>query len=947
LGALVGWRGAGASSNWDHFSSNTWDMYAYPGTNWDMSVDLGGDRMFRQTGNYDYDDYPQIGSDRPSFRGTSGGGAIKDGAVWAVRSHGIEPWPGDVDTYDTAISHTKLSTILAWMDSDRPNSPDLLPLDVKVSPESGVSGSTLSSLSFLVHNLGESDHSGGVAYTIYIGTGAVTSQSDTYVTSGYVSNVIAAGGVRQVTVPNVVIPPELATGQYNLGVFITTNDANYGNNMTREQDTAPFTVTCAGAATPQPVFPVDGHPCVPTNLTLNWGSVPGIGVLYEVFVGEVASPQGESLQLSSTQHTFYGFSPGTEYRWRVRASSACGGWGNWSQYFTFTTSSFVGPVVAIAPDAGEKCLDPTVQLEWNGLVNGDQYLVRLENMDHPGVQTFLTGATSLVVNELTPGDRYEWKVRAQDPCLVWGPYGPTQDFFIKDVPAADGEPWSPINSAFTSTDPVFVLIDAPGALEYHYEVRTEEEGDPVAAWMDTFHSGLTGLAEGPYEWRARALACTISGNVFGAWSDWEGFRVDTTQPVFAGSPTAISPPVGVWTSNALVTVDFPAATDYAGIGEYWILVDQSPDSVPDGSITSATFGGWEFTAPDGENWFHVVAVDIVGNVSAVKHLGPFLIDTGPPSDPVPVANLQPTTPTNVDDIVVTWPASTDAGSGVAGYSFAWSTSATYQLDATVDTVLPTAEQSPAPEGNRWFYVRAVDNLGNAGATVAVRYQVDRTPPWFKDLELAASPPLLTGQNVNVEYMVQDNFGPATVYTLHYYSVDGGAFWYDALRNGSTSCNGGGGTLGTPNCGNAWGPYEWQAPWFPPGSSLLYKVVAIDRAGNAGDSIIGPFATSSPTSAEGLPAVTSYSLVGNVPNPFNPRTVIRYAVPEPAEVRLSIYDLQGRLVRTLVRDKRDGPAWYEASWDGTADEGQRVASGVYFYRMEAGDFVETKRMTLLK
>jgi hypothetical protein len=86
---------------------------------------------------------------------------------------------------------------------------------------------------------------------------------------------------------------------------------------------------------------------------------------------------------------------------------------------------------------------------------------------------------------------------------------------------------------------------------------------------------------------------------------------------------------------------------------------------------------------------------------------------------------------------------------------------------------------------------------------------------------------------------------------------------------------------------------------------------------------------------------------NVPNPFNPTTLIRYEVPpEGGRVLLSIYDVEGRLVHTLV-DGVESPGIKFASWDGRNTAGQRVASGVYFYRLTAENFEQTLKMTLLE
>jgi len=90
----------------------------------------------------------------------------------------------------------------------------------------------------------------------------------------------------------------------------------------------------------------------------------------------------------------------------------------------------------------------------------------------------------------------------------------------------------------------------------------------------------------------------------------------------------------------------------------------------------------------------------------------------------------------------------------------------------------------------------------------------------------------------------------------------------------------------------------------------------------------------------------FALNQNYPNPFNPATTFEFEVPVASKIRLTVYNLLGEAVRTLL----DAPAEagiHRATWDGKDDAGRSVVSGVYFYRMEAGDFVGTRKMVLLK
>ncbi len=97
-------------------------------------------------------------------------------------------------------------------------------------------------------------------------------------------------------------------------------------------------------------------------------------------------------------------------------------------------------------------------------------------------------------------------------------------------------------------------------------------------------------------------------------------------------------------------------------------------------------------------------------------------------------------------------------------------------------------------------------------------------------------------------------------------------------------------------------------------------------------------------SDGLPE--TFELSQNYPNPFNPATTIEYALPRQAHVLLNVYNSLGRRVATLI--DADRPAGvHRVVWDASDDAGSRVASGVYFYRLIAGEKIESRKMILLK
>ena len=95
-----------------------------------------------------------------------------------------------------------------------------------------------------------------------------------------------------------------------------------------------------------------------------------------------------------------------------------------------------------------------------------------------------------------------------------------------------------------------------------------------------------------------------------------------------------------------------------------------------------------------------------------------------------------------------------------------------------------------------------------------------------------------------------------------------------------------------------------------------------------------------------PLPDHYGLNRNMPNPFNPSTAIGYQLPEAGLVRLAIYNLLGQEVRVLVDGRKEAGS-FTATWDGNDELGRRVATGVYLYRIQAGDFAASRRMLLLK
>ncbi|MBU8920287.1 MAG: T9SS type A sorting domain-containing protein [Bacteroidales bacterium] len=177
----------------------------------------------------------------------------------------------------------------------------------------------------------------------------------------------------------------------------------------------------------------------------------------------------------------------------------------------------------------------------------------------------------------------------------------------------------------------------------------------------------------------------------------------------------------------------------------------------------------------------------------------------------------------------------------------------------------------------------------------------------------------------ITWTASDNIGVTSIDIIR--SFDAGVTYPDTV------------SLGEPNDGS----FEWTVPDSASTASRI-MIIARDDAGLAMYDESGDFTTSSVTSA--IPDIAGFMLRQNVPNPFNPVTTIRFDVPFKSNVKISVFNVNGQLVRDLA-DKVFEAGRREIVWDGRDMTGSMSASGVYFCRMSAGDQIQTRKMVLLR
>ena len=110
--------------------------------------------------------------------------------------------------------------------------------------------------------------------------------------------------------------------------------------------------------------------------------------------------------------------------------------------------------------------------------------------------------------------------------------------------------------------------------------------------------------------------------------------------------------------------------------------------------------------------------------------------------------------------------------------------------------------------------------------------------------------------------------------------------------------------------------------------------------------LGMYPTGFEESAEAEGRPVSFSLKQNYPNPFNPETIIEYSLPKACHVEIVVYNILGQEVRTLI-DEHQKPGRHRVRWDSKDEKGKEVSSGIYLYRIKAGEFWQTRKMVLLR
>ncbi|MCX5801858.1 MAG: T9SS type A sorting domain-containing protein [Candidatus Eisenbacteria bacterium] len=208
-------------------------------------------------------------------------------------------------------------------------------------------------------------------------------------------------------------------------------------------------------------------------------------------------------------------------------------------------------------------------------------------------------------------------------------------------------------------------------------------------------------------------------------------------------------------------------------------------------------------------------------------------------------------------------------------------------------------------------------------------QADTTPPQVTVVKPNGGEIFYAGSIDTIRWVATDGIGVDSV-SIYYSVDDGDSFPYTIVTRQQNDSS-----------------YVWTIP-DTPSDSCVVKIVAYDTSLNSGEAVSdSPFSIASHVGAEAVPELARFDLVQNYPNPFNPVTRIDFSLNERARVSMMIYDISGKLIRTLVNETASAGTHY-ATWNGEDESGRAVASGIYVCKLETSLGKTTARkMVLLK
>ncbi|MCL4550040.1 MAG: right-handed parallel beta-helix repeat-containing protein [Bacteroidetes bacterium] len=636
-------------------------------------------------------------------------------------------------------------------------------------------------------------------------------------------------------------------------------------------------------------------------------------------------------------------------------------------YYTFKTVTSAQLNLTM-PTNASTVTGGTINFSWYTLAYG--VLFDLQYDDDPLFGSPTTIASDLSItyysfdaSSLTPGSTYKWRVIAKTPAGVVTNYSSIWSFTMSGLPTP--VPSYPIGNAtvYVTSPTLYWYLGTYNTSVTSYNVKywrntgSSDPGYPPAVAQSnlqgSFNTGSTDMyatltasldAGYTYSWQVQST----NGVQTSAWSTIKTFTV------YSSTPTSAPVPYPSWPVGGATSYINPP-TLYWYLGTYatglYFYVEWSSD----GFATVAGNSGWfadnlYYALPtalaSGTYSWHVKSrIGLAGSESAYSSTATFVIPTSASSSAtVPVV----TYPTGGATVYVLNPTLGWYAYSTSTLEFQVRISTTSSVDGDGMLSNPLAVSSTSWTTSTSLDVASIPYTLTAGAPYywQVRSRLVSTPSVVSAWSYVASFATAASSSAVVPLAGTPNFGQPvnnTIAVLNWnLPVKSSSYLnYDVEFSKNSDFSNSTVVRDIPEKVTSLNGLDKNSTYY-------WRVLSKNSTGSVSNySQTASFNTGTTTDVKEDQVVpTEFSLLQNYPNPFNPTTIIKFSIPNSQFVTLKVYDMLGREVKTLISQEMNAGT-HTINWNADNNLGSKISSGMYVYRITAGNFVSTKKMVLIK